>query len=189
MYCTFCKKTNHILQDCIFKRRRYYAKKLPNKFSYKPHFYSKYYKTPYCEVKTRRNPHLLMKISKQETEPTKQAQCLQRETNKGCNDKKLPREKDEQSKPLLEENYENISTDSDKIVEDNDKTILKLKVKRLQKRIEVQKEELKTKFKKLEKENELLKKENLALSLLYFTEYSSDYFNTDKKCTKVDVKM
>ena len=41
----------------------------------------------------------------------------------------------------------------------------------------------------VEKDNELLKEENLSLSLLYFTEYSSDYFNTDKKCIKDDVKM
>ena len=190
MFCTFCKKTNHLVRDCFFKRKKYNPSRLSYKFreSYKSHFDSRYSRP----TRSLRKSHTLIKISKPKTEPTSQRQSLHRETESNGRENKLSDEKHDQSNQLLEEKYENISTDSDtnyKVIEDNEKTMLKLKIKRLQKKIEMQEEELKTKLKKLEKENELLKEENLSLSLLYFTEYSSDYFNTDKKCIKYDVKM
>ena len=190
MFCTFCKKTNHLVRDCFFKRRKYNPSRLSYKFreSYKSHFDSRYSRP----AGSLRKQHKLIKISKPKTEPTSQRQSLQPEIESNGKEKKLSDEKDDKFNQPLEENYENISTDSDtnyKTIEDNEKTMLKLKIKRLQKKIEMQDEEVKIKFKKLEKENELLKEENLSLSLLYFTEYSSNYFNTDKKCIKDDVKM
>ena len=45
----------------------------------------------------------------------------------------------------------------------------------------MQMKDLVSKYENLKMENEILKKENLSLSLLYFSKYSSDYFNSDKK--------
>ena len=77
---------------------------------------------------------------------------------------------EEHHKNPSEENYKELVTDSDKANKGNHEMMLKLKIKRLKKKLEV-----------LKKENEALKNENLSLSILYFTNYSSDFFNIDKK--------
>ena len=48
--------------------------------------------------------------------------------------------------------------------------MLKIKIKRVKRKMEV-----------LKKENETLKSENVSLSILYFTEYTPDFFNKVEK--------
>ena len=99
----------------------------------------------------------------------------------------------EHFKTRLEENYENISTDSDKKSKsDNDKLKLKLKIKRLEKNLEMQKKDLVSKYENLKKENEILKKEiylyhcytslNILVNTLILTK------NRTEKCKSVNAR-
>ena len=183
LYCDFCKKRNHTTKNCFFRKKVFNTRKSNLGVG----DWSDYIWNREGDWWKRENTRKLAKS--EPTEPTNNIHTPNNDskfeyttTTKKQNITKRECEKViEHFKTRLEENYENISTDSDKKSKsDNDKLKLKLKIKRLEKSLEMQKKDLVSKYENLKKENEILKKENLSLSLLYFSKYSSDYFNSDK---------
>ena len=173
LYCDFCRRRNHTIKNCFF-RKKFYTKKRNSGVGIVCDYI-------WNENKDKNNH----KVTKSETtEPIRNIHTPNDYSTfeyTTATRKQNIIKKDEHFKTRLEENYENISTDSDKKTKsDNDKLKLKLKIKRLEKSLEIQKKDLVSKYENLKKENEILKKENLSLSLLYFSKYSSDFFNSGK---------